>query len=439
MVQYFIGVLRLSLLAILCTTFVATRADAIEIREVTTAGGIKALLVEDYTLPIISMSFAFDGGSVQDPQGKEGLTRLMASLLDEGSGELDSASFRSKLEDNGIELGFYSSKESVSGSLRTLATDRKLAFSMLQAALTEPSFDSDAIERMRNAIRLGIVRSKTRPDAVASETLREILYMHHPYARSTSGKEETIAAITREDIVAIHRNLLARDNLSIGVVGAISEEDLGKLLDSTFGSLPEVANLQDIPEMPPELGETIAIEMPVPNASISLVYKGVKRDSPDFFAAYIMNHILGGGTFSSRLYEKVREERGLAYGVSSTLATLDHSSYLIAGTSTRAENRDEAVAVMIGEIEKLAQEGATEEELKAAKKYISGAYAINNLDSSGKIARVLVAIQSKGLGIDYIDKRQKLVDDVTLDDVNRLARELLSVKPAQVIVGPQAQ
>jgi zinc protease len=221
-------------------------------------------------------------------------------------------------------------------------------------------------------------------------------------------------------------------------VGAISEAELSELLDKTFGALPEKSKLKDIADIKPALGDDIAIEMPVPNASITMVYQGLKRDDPDFFAAHLMNHILGGGSFSSRLYEELREKRGLTYGVSSGIVTSKHSTYLIASNSTRAENRKESVALMRSEFERMAEKGVTQEELNTAKKYVAGSYAINNLDTSGKIAGVLVGLQTQKLGKDYISNRIKQIEAVTIEDVNRMAKKLLSVEPSVVVVGPPA-
>lgn len=418
---------------------VVVNANAVTIKEVTSEKGIKALFVEDYTLPIISMSFSFQGGTVQDPDGKDGVVRLMAALLDEGAGDMDSQTFRAVLEDRGIELGFSANRESVTGGVRSVVSESGEAFDMLRLALVEPRFDQDALERLRNATLLSLARGETNPSTVARNELRKLTFADHPYGRASRGEETTVKSITREDIKSAHARLIAKDQLYVGVVGAISAEDLAKVLDQVFGPLPETADLKEIAEVVPAFGKRQSIDMPVPNASISLVYPGVKRKSEDFFAAYLMNHILGGGSFSSRLYTEVREKRGLVYGVSSGLVTLDHTAFLVAGTSTRASNQDETISVIKNEITRMAQQGVTEEELSAAKRYVSGSYAINNLDTSTKIARVLVAIQSGDLGIDYIDRRRDLIDAVTLEDVNRLARQLLSKQPTVVTVGSLSQ
>ncbi len=431
---------HLTLIAAFMVSFVfSTIANAIDIQEVKSEGGIDALLVEDYTLPIIALSFSFEGGVSQDIAGKEGTVRLLSALMDEGAGELDSSTYRAKLEELGISVGFSAGGDRFGGSLRTIREDKETAFEMLRLALNEPRFDGDAIERMRDAIRTSIIRAEADPSAIARVKLRETIFADHPYSRPTQGTEESINAITRDDIVAMHRKIFASGSVKIGVVGAISAEELAGLLEMTFGTLPKEANLQEIPEIKPKLGVVEQIDMAVPNASISLVYKGLSRDHPDFFAAHLMNHILGGGTFSSRLYREVREKRGLAYGVSSSISTREQTNFLIAGTSTRAENKDEALRIIKQEFERMAKEGVTQEELDVAKKYVAGAYAINNLDTSGKIARVLVALQTENLGIDYIDSRIQQIEAVTLEDVNRVARELLSVEPTVVTLGPATQ
>jgi len=416
-----------------------TAAQAIDIKEVTTDKGIKAFLVEDYTLPIIALSYSFDGGSTQDEKGKEGTHRLMTALLDEGAGELDSTAFRAILEEQAISLGFSSSRDGFSGSLRMLRDDRDQAFGLLRSALHEPRFDDKAIERMRDAIRNGIVRSKTSPGANVSKAVRQTLFADHVYSRPHQGDETTIDIITRDDIIAMNKNILTRENLYIGVVGAISADELKLALDDLFGELPEQSRLTQIKEVKPKTGQTVSIEMPVPNVSISLSYNGIKRNDPDFFAAHLMNHILGGGTFSSRLYEEIREKRGLVYGVGSGIATLDHTAYLSASTSTRPENREETLNLIKQEISKIVEDGVTEEELSKAKKYVTGSYAIGNLDTSSKIASVLVALQSEDLGIDYIEKREEQIAKVTLDDIARIAKRLLDVEPTTVIVGPPVQ
>jgi zinc protease len=203
-----------------------------------------------------------------------------------------------------------------------------------------------------------------------------------------------------------------------------------------FGGLPEKAALAAVPEAQVKFGERIEVEDTGTQTMLALAYPGVKRDSPEFFASYLMNHILGGGSFSSRLYDEVREKRGLSYSVGSSMSSLDRAAYLTASSSTVAERADETLSIMQSEIARMASEGPTEAELDAAKKYVIGSYAINNLDTSADIASVLVTIQTERLGADYLDRRAGIINAVTIEDVRAAARRLLSVTPTIVVVGP---
>lgn len=436
--KYFNRFLKITFALMIWSAGSIASAQAIEIQEVTSKQGIKALLVEDYTLPIVAFSFAFEGGSLQDPVGKEGTAGLMRSLLDEGAGEYDSAQFQARLEELGVEMGFSVSTDRFQGGLRTLSSEKESAFEMLRLAINEPRFDKDAMERMHDAFRTSLIRSETSPGARGSEARRVALFAEHPYAKPGRGTLESIETITREDVSAMRELLFSHANLSVGIVGAISAEEASEAIDRIFGELPETTSLATIEDVEPNLGKNIEVDMAVPNASISLVYKGLKRDHPDFFAAFLMNHVLGGGSFTSRLYTEVREKRGLAYGISSSVFTAEHTGYLIAGTSTRIENREEVLGLMKETIADIAENGITQEELDKAKRFVAGSYAINNLDTSTKIARVLVGLQTQNLGVDYITDRQRQIAVVTLEDVNRIAKELLSVEPTVVVVGPSS-
>lgn len=411
---------------------------AVTIQEVTSASGVTAWLVEDYTVPIIAVNFAFEGGSTQDPVGKEGLAQLMSGLFDEGAGDMPRAAFQEALDLSGAEMSFNVGVDAFYGSLRTLADDRAEAFRLLQLAVNQPRFDAEPLARIRAQMVAGIESRVNDPDQAASIAWANAIYGDHPYARRSEGTPDTLATITRDDLAALHGSLFARGNLVVGVVGAIDAETLKAELDRVFGALPESPDMRTVDRVEPKLDQFIGVSFPVPQASLRLAFPGVERDDPRFFAAFMMNHVLGGGTFSSRLFDEVRERRGLAYGVGSSLVNRDHSSALMIGTSTRADRAEEALQVIRDVIARMAAEGPTEQELKDAKAFIVGSYAINNLDSSGAIARTLVHLQMDDLGIDYIDRRGELIEAVTLDEVKSAARELLSVEPAIMILGPDA-
>ncbi|QOF72339.1 insulinase family protein [Aminobacter sp. SR38] len=427
--------LMLALVFLVLPAMVA-RAE-VRIQEVKSDKGITAWLVEDYSVPIIAIKFLFDGGSTQDPQGKEGLANLMTGLFDEGAGDLDSDAFQIKLDEAGAEMGFNEGNDAVGGGMRMLAERQDDAFELLKLAVETPRFDQAPFDRIRAQIVNGIVANARDPETQAARKWAEAIYGTHPYARPDMGTEASLATITADDLRAFHKANFARENIHVAVVGAIDAETLKKRLDQVFGELPDKAELRPVERVEPRLGQTMHIEYPLPQTSLQLVYPGVPREAPDFLAAALMEHILGGGTFSSRLFDEVREKRGLAYSVSSALINQEHSSSLIIGTATRSDRAAETLGVIREVIRKMAEEGPTEAELDAAKKYMLGAYAINNLDSSGAIAGTLVDLQTDKLGIDYMQRRVELINAVTLDDVRAAARKLLSVDPAIMILGPK--
>ncbi|WP_027230194.1 pitrilysin family protein [Phyllobacterium sp. UNC302MFCol5.2] len=409
---------------------------AVEIQEVVSPKGIRAWLVQDDFVPLVSMRFAFKGGSAQDPKGKDGLANLMTGLFDEGAGDLDSNSFQDKLDDVGAEMSFNADDDSITGSMRMLSDKRDEAVELLTLAVNNPRFDQAPIDRIRQQVIAGIKASERNPNTIAGRKFAEALYGDHPYGRQSEGTEQSLTSITHDDLAAFHKRNFARDNLIVGVVGSISPEELKPLLDKVFGDLPEKAQLDTVSDAKLAFGKTTQVDYALPQTSISMVYPGVRRKDPDFFAAYIMNHILGGGTFSSRIYNEVREKRGLAYSAGSNLANRDHMAALMISTATRADRASETLQILKAEVAKMAKDGPTEEELAEAKKYLVGSYAVNNLDSSSAVASTLVGLQDENLGRDYIDKRADLINAVTLDEVKAAARKLLLTDPAILIVGP---
>lgn len=419
------------------SSLVPARAE-MNIQQVTSAKGVSAWLVEDYSVPIISIRFAFEGGFTQDPKGKEGLANLMTGLFDEGAGDLDSEAFQSRLDDAGAEMSFGATRDTSYGSMRLLADQRDEALQLLRLAITKPRFDQAPIDRIRSQIVSDIVSSSRDPNVAAQVKWSAALYGDHPYARREEGTQETLATITAEDLRAFHKAIFARKTLKVAVVGAIDAETLKGELDRLFADLPQESELTPIQDVQPQLGQEVRFDYQLPQARIQMAYPGIRRDDPEFFDAVLMNHILGGGTFSSRLFVEVREKRGLAYGISSSLVNYDHANALAIGTSTRAVRAGETLDIIREIVRGMADEGPTEAELEAAKKYLIGAYAINNLNSSSAIARTLLQLQIENLGVDYIERRAGLINAVTLEGARKAAQRLLRAEPAVLIVGPPA-
>ncbi|MBO0662124.1 M16 family metallopeptidase [Jiella flava] len=419
--------------------FSAAPAAAVDIQEVTSPGGIKAYLVEDHSNPLIAVNFAFKGGgSTQDPKGKEGLANLMSGLLDEGAGDIKSAEFQSKLDDLGVSMSFDAGYDNFTGSFRTITDFEDQAFGLLHLALTNPRFDTEPVNRIRGQIVTGLLADRNDPGEVASKAFRETVFAGHPYARPTEGTPETLATITADDLKTFRRDVFAKDDLVIGVVGDITPDRLKTRLDQIFGDLAAKAKLTPVPLAKPVMGKDVQVDLAVPQTNIRVAMPGVLRPDKDFFAAYLMNHILGGGSFTSWLYDEIREKRGLAYGASSYLATYDHAGIIAIATATRADAAPQTVDIIRKQLTRMAKDGPTTAELAKAKAYVKGSYAVRNLDSSLAVASTLVGIQLDDLGKDYIDKRQALIDAVSLDDVKAVAKRLLSVQPTVVTVGPAA-
>ena len=424
-----------SLAAVLAATVLAPPAEATTIERVVSPGGIEAWLVRESSLPVIALNFAFLGGASQDPAGKPGVGNMAASLLDNGAGELDSKAFQEQVEASAAEMRFSVSRDYVQGSIRMLRDRQDQSVNLLRLALNQPRFDAEEIERGRSQIMARLRRETTDPNSVATKLWWKTAFADHPYGRPNEGTLETLPAITAEDLRSYVRRVLTRGGLKIVAVGDIDAATLGPTLDRVFGSLPANGELAPVAELPPRAtGRRIVVQLDVPQSVVYLGGLGIARKDPDFLAAYLVNHVLGGGSFTSRLYNEVREKRGLAYGVYSYLLTLRHSALLMASTQASADRTGQALDLIETQIRRMVDEGPTEEELAKAKAYLKGSYALN-FDTSSKIANVLLQIQLDDLGIDYIDKRNGLIDAVTLDDARRAAKRLAKGDMFVTVVG----
>lgn len=404
---------------------VSGQSRAVDIQRVVSPGGITAWLVEDHTIPLVAVNFEFRGGAALDPKGKEGLAYMVSGLLDEGAGELVALEFQKRLEERAIRMGFSARRDHFEGSLVTLSEHAEEAFSMLQLAVGEPRFDGDAVSRVREQILTILKSERERPQTVAVQTWFARAFKGHPYANPRRGTPESVARISAKDLRAFTKKFFGLDNLTIGVVGDIDAAALGLLLDTAFGDLREKTRLPSVPETQPGAqGRVDRVAMDIPQSVAVFGAPGIKRDDPDWYAATIMNYVLGGGGFASRLMEEVRRKRGLTYGVSSSLVPLWRAGLFFGSVSTRGDRMDESIAVIRGEIRRMADHGVSAEELADAKTYLTGSYALN-FDSSGAIASQLVAIQRYGLGHHYIDRRNSYIEGVSAEQIQRVAKRLL--------------
>jgi zinc protease len=424
-----------ALLVAAALALAAPAQAATKIERVISPGGIEAWLVSDSSVPLIAMNFAFQGGANQDPIGKAGTAYMTAGMMDEGAGDLDAKSFQSRAERSAVEMNFSTQRDQMRGSLKVLKDKQGEGFELLRLAVTSPRFDQDALERVRAQMLTALRRETTNPNDIGTRLWWRTAFPEHPYGRPTNGTLESVPTLSRDDLRDYTRRVFARDRLKIAVVGDIDAKTLGPALDRIFGALPAKSELQPVPSTKMDsVGKKLFVPLDVPQAVVNFGGVGIPRKDPDFIPAYIVNHILGGGSFSSRLYREVREKRGLAYSVYSYLLPLDVTALFMGGTQTRADKADETVGLIESEIRRLATEGPSADELEKSKSYLKGSYALN-FDTSTKIANLLVQIQLDDLGIDYIDRRNDLIQAVTLDDVRRVAKRLLDGGILVTVVG----
>ncbi|WP_370283866.1 M16 family metallopeptidase [Pseudooceanicola sp.] len=396
----------------------------VEIQEVTSDGGITAWLVEEHSIPFTALELRFRGGTSLDAPGKRGATYLMAGLLEEGAGELDSRGFAKAAEELAASFDYDAYDDTFTVSAKFLSENRDAAVDLLRSSLIEPTFPDEAVERVRAQV-LSIIRSSlSDPDDIAGEAFAKAIYGDHPYATAGEGTLESVAALTRDDIVEAWQNALVKDRLYIGVVGDITAEELKVLLDDLLGDMP-----QSGPELP-ELAEltfdggTHVVEFDTPQSVAIFGQPGMAQDDPDFFAAYLLNTIIGGGGFESVLMKEVREKRGLTYGTYSYLMDKDGANVWMGSVASANDRVAEAIEVIRAEWARIAEKGVTEEQLDAAKKYMTGAYPLR-FDGNGPIANIIAGMQIQGMPIDYAATRNDKVEAVTLEQVNRVAKELM--------------
>ncbi len=404
----------------------AVSAEAsIKIQRVVSPGGIEAWLVENHDVPLVAMRFGFQGGAAQDPKGKEGLAHFVSGMLDEGAGDLTSTAFQERMQEIAIRMEFNASRDAFAGGFQTLTENSEAGFEMLRLALTEARFDQAALERIKKQILTGLKFDLNDPRKVASREWFRLAFEGHPYSNPLKGSAESVAAITRDDLKDYARRVLTRDTLKISVVGDIDAKTLGSVLDKVFGGLGEKSDLRPVAEIKPPAGPIEKIvEMNVPQSVVQFGLQGIKRKDKDFVPSYVLNYILGGGGFNSRLMEEVREKRGLAYSVYSYLSPYKHAAVYVGSVATENAAVKESLEVIQGELKRMAEKGPSANELQNAKQYLTGSYPLR-FDTSSKIASQLLWVQIEELGIDYIDKRNSLIEAITLKDLKRVAARLL--------------
>ncbi|MFC2966645.1 M16 family metallopeptidase [Acidimangrovimonas pyrenivorans] len=424
---------RLTLGLVTAVALALPALATVPVQAVTSPHGIKAWLVENHDLPFTALEIRFRGGSSLDAPGKRGAVNLMAGLLEEGAGDMNAQQFAAARDALAAHFRFNSSDDDVSISARFLSENRAKAIALLKQAIVHPRFDPDAIDRVRGQVISNIKSDAKDPNAIAGNTFYRLAFGSHPYGSSDQGTLESVKALTRQDMVDAHAATMARDRVYVAAAGDITPEQLGKLVDTLLDGLPAKGAPMPGPAKDLLTGGTTVVPFDTPQSVILFGEEGLKRHDPDFFPAYVMNEILGGGRFSARLMTEVREKRGLTYGVYSYLAPMDHAQLIMGSLASDNAKAGEAIKVIKQQWAKMAEDGVTKEELDAAKTYLTGSYPLR-FDGNSRIARILVGMQMDHLPIDYIATRNKRMEAVTVADVNRVAKRLLKPENLRFVV-----
>lgn len=422
------------LTALLAAQPAAALRSTATVDEVVSASGVRAYLMREPTIPFLSLALHVRGGSATDPAGKEGLAFMSAGLLDEGAGPYDSQAFRTELEDNAIRLSFEADRDGISGELRTLTATREHAFELLRLAVTQSRFDAEPVQRVRSQILSDLRRREADPDYLASRAWFAAAFPDHAYGRPTRGTPESAATLTAGDCRDFIDGRFARDRLVVGVAGDITAAELGPLLDLTFGDLPASRPLHEVPRAVPRVGTTEVLRLAIPQSVVTFGHAGLDRHDPDYYAAYIANYILGGGGFASRLLEEVREKRGLAYSAYSYLYELEQAPLWLGGVATNNQQVAQSIAIVRQELARMAHGELNDSDLANARTYLTGSFPLR-LTSNDQIAKMLLGMLLHDLGQDYLERRNGLVEAVTLEELRRVSARLFSGELLVSVVG----
>lgn len=410
----------------------------IPIQEVTSPGGIKAWLVEDHNIPFAALEIRFKGGTSLEAPDKRGAVNLMTATLEEGAGAMDSLGFAQARDALAASFSFDAGTDSVGVSAKFLTENRDQAIDLLRAALVSPRFDQDAVDRVREQVLSNLRSNAKDPGKIASERFDALAFGDHPYGSSGEGTIATVTALTRDDVMAAYKAALARDRVFVAASGDITAEELGLILDRLLGDLP--ATGAPLPGAAPWLlpaGVTV-VDFPTPQSTVLFGQQGIPRDDPDFFPAFVLNEVIGGGRFTARLMTEVREKRGLTYGIGTSIVNMDRADLILGQFSASNDKVAEAIRVVQAEWGRIVNEGVTPEELKATKTYLTGSYPLR-FDGNGPIASILVGMQMDGMPIDYVTTRNAKVEAVTMDDIRRVAARLFKPEALQFVVVGQPE
>ncbi len=413
---------------------VGLASPKIEPQRVVLNNGITLLVVETHTLPMVNISVAVKTGAIYDPPGKGGVANLTATLLDEGTKTRTSRQIAEEIDFIGGRLSTSGGTDYSSASLVVLKKDINTGLNLLSDILLNPAFPEDEVERKKKETLAGIMSDKDDPGSIASKAFYKAVFAGHPYGAPAEGDEESVVKISREDIVSFYERYYKPNNAIMVVVGDVDLKEATSLIETYFR--PWKKGEIQFPDIPPveklKKRDSILIDKNITQANILLGHTGLSRDNPDFYAVHVMNYILGGGGFSSRLTKEIRDNKGLAYSVHSRFDINKYPGAFVVEVQTKNESAREAIDGILSELKRIRKERVSDEELKEAQDYLTGSFPLK-LDTNAKIGSYLVFIEYYNLGLDYLDQYARYIETVTKDDIIRVAQKYIDAENFAIV------
>ncbi|MBI4682199.1 MAG: insulinase family protein [Nitrospirae bacterium] len=437
------GIRRITVFSILIAVFLLftihcslfTAAYALDVKRQVLKNGLTLLVVERHNVPVVRVSVGINAGNLHEPVDKAGLAGLVAGLLTEGTAKRTSRQISEEMDFVGGSVGASGGGDYASANLSVLKKDLDLGFELLSDILLNPSFPEKEIMKKKERIKGGLKSQEDDPGYISSREFKKAVFGDHPYGRLLTGTAETIDSITREDIVDFHSRYYVPENSVMTVVGDITNEEVEQLIQKHLSGWqtgkPSTASPQVV-NMAKER-KTITIDKDLTQANIVLGHTGVSRDNPDYYAVSVMNYVLGGGGFSSRLMQNIRDDKGLVYDISSYFAADKFGGSFQVALQTKNESANTAIEEVLKEINRIRSSPVTEDELADAKSFLTGSFPMK-IETGARIAGFLVAVEYYGLGNDYIDKYPSYINSVTREDILRVANKYLDPQNYVLIV-----
>lgn len=394
------------------------------IQQFVTPKGISVWLVEEPSIPILSLRMAWEQGSATDPDGLEGLTNAMTYHMNEGAGDLDAQAFFKRMEELNMSFSCSAGSDNTYCNASMLTDNADASFEMIALAYGAPRFDEGPFERFLREQAVSLETRETNAGYLAGRATDNALYPDHPYAREVSA--ESLAALSPDGMRARKDAIMVREGMLVTAVGAVSPSELARLVDMAVEGLPEAGASQSIDDvsLAAPAADPIQVDLPQPQSLVRFTGPAMTREDPDFYTAVVVNYTFGGGGFESRLMKDLRVAKGLTYGIYTGVNAHKHIQTWSGSGQTKNESAGEFIDSIRQQMSLMAREGMSAQELEDAKAYLTGSYPLG-FDSNSKIAANMMGVRLDGLPVDFFDKRNAMVAAVTLEDVNRVAGEYL--------------